>query len=285
MIVAAATAGGVANVQRAGEAKALIDENMEASNAKALMSTADMLGLDSATTLKLWKQARAAGIDDVDDFRQFLSDINLKVSEAESGDDPLMNQFKGQRGADLFSSVFASLANASEADQVRWMDKLGGGEQLAEWSAFVRGIGAGYGGQQVDTNWLKLTEPEAQAGLDLMDEERKVKDFQAQMLQLDEQRRRDEMAAIDQGALGAYMADEHRLSRERLTRLDTIEQNMQAANAYQAATEAVMTTLAEHSAETVELLRGISASVKERGVASTLMDFAGGAFDYKRKGG
>lgn len=266
------TAGAFANIQRADEATALIEGRLgpEGSDARSLMGAADLIGLDPASIKKLWTMAQRAGFDDVKDFTDILTNINLKVTEAEIGEDPLLNQFKGQRGLDLYQSIFASLANAKPEEALRWMDKLEAGERLPEMAGFLRQIREGAGADGVNARWLDLTPEEAQAGLDLLDEERKQQAFTDAMIKAQSDRKAAELAAITPDTIQAWMSEQQRITQSQVTLLQTYESNLAAANLIRPQIERLMTSLAESTSKLATAAGDIATATKEGGARAGL---------------
>lgn len=266
------TAGAFANIQRADEATALIEGRLgaEGSDARSLMGAADLIGLDPASIKKLWTMAQRAGFDDVKDFTDILTNINLKVTEAEIGEDPLLNQFKGQRGLDLYQSIFASLANAKPEEALRWMDKLEAGERLPEMAGFLRQIREGAGPDGVNARWLDLTEAEAQAGLDLLSEERKQQAFTDAMIKAQSDRKAAELAAITPDTIQAWMGEQQRITNEQVQLLQTYQSNLAAANEMRPRLFDLMTTIADNTSRLVSTTGKVADATKEAGVQGGL---------------
>lgn len=241
--------GVTTNIQRADEGTALIQETMGASTARTLMGAADLTQMDAGSMSKLWNMAQKAGFDDVKDFTDILTNITLKVKEAETGEDTTLNQFKGLRGAQLFEEVLGSIAKADPATQAYFLDKLEAGERLSEMAGFNRQVMDMGGGA---AGWMALSDADAQAGLDLLAGEKKLQQFTEAQVMADNQRQQALMAAITPEKVAAYISDQHRISSEQLNILNTYEQNLAAALPLREAGNAIMTTIAENTGKLVE---------------------------------
>lgn len=242
-------AGAATNIQRADEASGIIQGAMETSDARRLMGAADLTGMDAASMGKLWDMAKKAGFDDVKDFTDILTNIGLKVTEAETGEDPLLAAFKGLRGVDLYERVLGSIAKSDPMDQAYFLDKLEAGERLPEMSNFgqqVRALGA-------EGGWLAtMTQAEVERGLRMLEDERKVRDFTEAQVATDEANRAAIMSAITPEKVAAFMGDQRRIANEQLVLLQTYEQNLAAAIPLREAGNAIMTEIASHTGKLVE---------------------------------
>lgn len=225
-LIAGIGAGAMANLARADEATALIEGTMEASDARTLMGTADQLGIDAGSMQKLWDMAKRSGFDDAKDFADILTNISLKRTEALTGEDETLAQFKDLSGVQLMEEVLGSIAKADPAMQTYFLDKLEAGERLAEMTNFgkqVMALGA-------DTGWLAQQTPEEQAaGMRLLTHERQLQQYTDMKVAQDAERQAALMGAITPEKLDAYMVEQTRITNEQLTRIATYEQNLAAA--------------------------------------------------------
>lgn len=274
-IIAGLGAGFMANIQRADEATALLEGAATQSQARVLMGGADLTRLDAASMSKMWNMAQRAGFDDARDFVDILTNIGLKVTEAETGEDPLMNQFKGLRGVELYEAVLGSIAKADPALQAYFLDKLEAGERLPEMSAFLKDLVA-QGGGQLPTNWLsQMTDADADRALALMTEEKAITDFQAGKVASDAERQAAIMAALPD-KMAAYFTEQRRITAEQMTLISTYEENLSAAIPMREAVNEALTMMAGTTAEILNEFKTIKAAYQDRGVMGALEVLNGG---------
>lgn len=294
-------AGGIVGVLAAGLGKAiadfdtgtgLIEGRLGESNARVLMGAADLTQLDAASMAKLWGMAQKAGFDDARDFADILTNIQLKATEAETGEDSTLNQFKGLRGIQLYEEVLGSIAKADPATQAYYLDKLEAGERLPEMSAFNKQLAA----MGAKTGWLgTLTDPELKAGMGLLSEEAKVKQFQALQLQAESERKAAELAAISGSTLNTWMAEQQRITAMNADILRRYEQNAQAAIPARELMEKVMIgisekllTLIEFGKRTAEGVEGAKDALDAQNsgavTGAAMPGYLGGGMVHKRGG-
>ncbi len=234
---AGAIGGGLFGVLMAGLGKSIADfeagqgivENRlsQGTNAQMIRSS-DLLGIDAGTMGKLWGQARAAGFTDFADFSDILSNVMLKISEAEAGEDPLLNQFKGKRGIEALGDVLASLANADPADRIRWMDKLEAGERLPEMTALLEAIRHQSGGK-VSADWIRLAGSDVDRGLAIESGAAKERQFSRMAIEAEERRAEREMEAITGSTLKTWADEQRRITNENVRLIKSLEANAAAA--------------------------------------------------------
>lgn len=245
-------AGGVVGVLAAGLGKAiadfdtgtgLIESRMGESDARVLMGGADVLGIDAASMAKLWDRAKLAGFDDARDFVDILTNIQLKKTEAETGEDATMNQFKGLGGAALFDQFFASMAKQTPEMQAYFYDKMEGGERLTELSHMTRAMQA----EGLQSGWLTMnTAAETQAGMSLLGDEAKVANFIRLQSQAQAERNRAEMDAITGTTLKTWMEEQNRITQQNANILRRYEQNATAAIPARVAMEKALTKISDY---------------------------------------
>lgn len=229
-MMAAMTAGFASVIARADAGTALIEARMDASNAPALTATGEATGLSAGETLKLWKMAQRAGFEDAGDFSEMMTNILIKVREAEAGEDPLLTQFKGMRGIELYEAVLGSLAQADKADRLMWMDKLELGEQLPQMTVMLKEINeTATENGKINAGWLKLTVDETKNGLAMLLEEQKVLAFREERFRAEEQRARAENAAITNDTIKAWGEEQNRITQQQANIIRGYQANLSAA--------------------------------------------------------
>lgn len=275
-ILAGLTAGFGVNIQRADEATALIEGAAAQSNARVLMGASELTQMDAASMGKLWNMAQKAGFDDARDFVDILTNIGLKVTEAETGEDATMNQFKGLRGPALFEAVLGSIAKADPAMQAYFLDKLEAGERLPEMAAFNRQLMSMAPGGQLPANWLsQMSAEDVDRAMALMAEEKAVADFQTAKVETDAARQRAIMDALPQ-KMDAYFTEQRRITAEQMNLINTYEENLSAAIPLREAANEAMTMMAGTTAEILGELKAIRQAYQDNGVMGVLTQLNGG---------
>lgn len=260
--------GAMANIARADAAGGIMEERLGQGTNKAMMGTASLLGVDAGTMRKLWSMGQRAGFDDYRDFADILTNIQLKVTEAETGEDPSLNQFKGLRGSAMLEQVFSSIAASDPHMRTYWLDKFEAGERLSEMERFLQSIPkgatiAGTGGHGIGpdgkmtigitggtTNapaWLTLSEAEKAAGLTVEERARMEQNFTLAQMASEQHRAAGEFGAIDSGTLRGWMDDQKRITQEHVTLLNTYEANLKAAIPIRQAMEKGISVIAENT--------------------------------------
>lgn len=285
-LVAGLMAGIGVNIQRADEGTAAIQARLSEGSNRAMMGTASLLGVDAATIKKLWSMGQAAGFDDYRDFADILTNIQLKVTEAETGEDPSLNQFKGLRGAAMLEAVFSSIAASPNEMRTYWLDKFEAGERLSEMERFLQALPKGEtviggeggtsgigpdgkyhigitGGVMKSPAWLTLTEAEKAAGLTVEEYAKREEQFKQAQIGIDANRQAQEMAAIGPGKIAAYISEQQRITAETVKVIQTYEENLAAAIPVRKAISEGMTALGETTSAIAKDLSAIVSFLKE----------------------
>lgn len=267
-------AGGLAGVLAMGLGKAIADFDAGTAllegrlggenTAKILMAGADSLGMDAGSMGKIWQMARASGIDDPRDLLDLMHNVQLKTIEAETGEDPLMTQFKGKRGIELFTEVMGSMAQMDAGKRAYFLDKFEGGERLGEFNAMLSQVQAA--GTPAD--WLKLTDADADRGL-AMHKETKLADlFKQEQIRAEEARAQGELAAISGSTIKTWAQEQARITALNISVLKSYEENAQAAIPARELMEQVMKKTSEYVLKLVGLGERIAEGVD--GVAAAM---------------
>lgn len=227
VLASVASGFGIA-IARADAGTALIEGRLGEGEGRHLMQTADMLNLDAGAMASLWQRGKAAGFTDVQEFTDILANIKLKQAEAEMGTDGSLNQFKGLFGTQLFEQVFKSLGTLDNGQRMAWLDKMEAGESLGKMNAFLDNLQT-EGGGTIQDQWLKLSEAQAQAGIDLLKQERLENSFMLTQQRADSERKQAELSAITESTIGAWAKEQTRVTEEHVNILKGYEANLSAA--------------------------------------------------------
>lgn len=270
-------------MSRVDIATALIQQQTGESTAPETIALARDLGLSGAEYQSIREAFAVAGIREDADVLETLREITVQTEEAERGEGDLLEDFKGQRGAELFRNVFASLGNVSDpAKRVAILAQLneeavGALSKVidAEFKAAGGGLGAGVSAADM----FGVTEKHQRRAEAFQNEATKVEEFrqrQYDQTQLENERFWKE---FDAKAANAYFARQEHVSQQQTALIGELSKNVQAANTIDSAIKAAMNPLAsgvntmvDQLSEIARLLRGDEGQTKAEADAKANAD-------------
>lgn len=256
-------------------ASALIEEKAGSSQAPETIAAARDLGLTMPEYQAIRADFAKAGIREDADILETLREITVKTEEAERGEGELLGAFKGQRGAELYRNVFASLGNMGDPAQRMAILAQLNEEATGSLSKLIADAfkpeGGGLGAGVSASDLFKVGEVEIARAKAFQEEADKVEKFRADQYVQTQHENARFWNAFNTEAANAYFARQDNVSQQQTQLLGELGRNVQAANRFDEQTHALMGSIAANVA-------GMSAGIEKLAdKMDALIDNADGA--------
>lgn len=278
---------GVAEIMnRVDIATSLIEQKAGESQAPETIAAARDLGLSGAEYQAIREQFAVAGIREDADVLETLREIVVQTEEAERGEGDLLAAFKGQRGADLFRNVFASLGNIGDPAQRMAALAMLNEEATSSLAKLIdtqfKEAGDGRGAGVFAQDFFKIEEKHNERARAFEQEAEKVEAFrQAQYEQTQKENERF-WDAFDSEAANAYFSRADHVSQQQTALIGELSRNVEAANTMDDAIKVALDPLVQNVGGMIGELSKLVALMSDQGFVAAADNAAIAADDWIR---
>jgi hypothetical protein len=247
-LVGIAMAGFFDTLARAEGGSSLIESLLGGENqAVQSMALAKQVGMDSGQFAQITQNLKAGGVASQEDINAIIFDINARIGEAESGDDPLLSNFTKFKGEDRVNAVLASISGMSETQGAKTLDQLGFAGDASGILAMLDQAKkrAQANGTTVFDELSTVTESAKAEGLSLQTEAEKADEFRKAQMAHDADYKAKFLDEIQTGDISAFFKDRRDKDDAQVTLLTEYQDNLKNANDVQAGMKVTMDELNE----------------------------------------
>lgn len=290
-IFGAAMAGLFEAINRAEQGAGMIGGLLGESTAAEDLTVGQSVGLTDTQNAQLRLNLAKVGFTDNASLNDALLALNERLTEQAMTGEGDLSQFAKFDPSERIGAVLATLGNLDPQQQAMWLNRLELGDEVVKSTLamlqdqkrrvgerkmtaedVLGGTGTGVGMTITGPNLPKdytfeaegtpASQEAVKAAASMVQEAAKADELRSRQATQDLEIRQQQIAAIGQGEIGAYLADRQRQGNEQRQMIETFQANLTTANEAREATKAVMDELVSGTNKLVAEVSSIAAVIR-----------------------